>query len=63
MHLRHLPILLSIIVASSTDSGAADIPIRELAKPRFFGTAAYTTFLFNDEVYTQIAQAEVFISL
>ncbi|PVF96555.1 glycoside hydrolase [Serendipita vermifera] len=59
MHLRHLPILLSIILVSSSESNAAEgIPIRELAKPRFFGTAANTTFLFNDKVYTQLAQTQ-----
>lgn len=46
---------------SSLGQGETDrgIIIRNLAKPRFFGAAANTNFLFKDENYTKIISKQV----
>ena len=38
---------------------AKPIILRDLAKPRFFGAAANTTFLFNDKNYTKVISTQV----
>ncbi|KAF9257616.1 glycoside hydrolase [Marasmius fiardii PR-910] len=40
-----------------TSSGGSII-LRDLAVPRFFGAAANTTFLFNDQNYTRLAETQ-----
>lgn len=38
---------------------AHNIILRNLAKPRFFGAAANTTFLFHDANYTKVIETQV----
>jgi hypothetical protein len=48
-------ILPAILLHQSLVSAAdATVLLRDLAKPRWFGTAANTTFLYNDQVLHQL---------
>ncbi|ESK87274.1 glycosyl hydrolase family 10 [Moniliophthora roreri MCA 2997] len=62
MHPLIFPILalLSLIDAFPAYGGPVhgNVVLKDLAKPRFFGAAANTTFLFNDEKYTEIAEKQ-----
>ncbi|KAL5522907.1 hypothetical protein ACEPAF_1174 [Sanghuangporus sanghuang] len=44
--------------ATTQGGGSRPIIIRNLARPRYFGTAANTTFLYNDQAYTQIISTQ-----
>ncbi|OCB91731.1 hypothetical protein A7U60_g1009 [Sanghuangporus baumii] len=44
--------------ATIQGGGSRPIIIRNLARPRYFGTAANTTFLYNDQAYTQIISTQ-----
>ncbi|KAK1216817.1 hypothetical protein PQX77_020550 [Marasmius sp. AFHP31] len=53
--------LLSVLVASliwHRPVSAAKIILKDLAKPRFFGTAANTSYLFHDRNYTRVAATQ-----
>lgn len=49
-----------VLVSASNPTTDEQIRLRDLALPRFFGTAANTTFLFNDQNYTEVAKSQVF---
>ena len=54
----------SLVNAASAPTVSDNIPhLRDLAKPRFFGTALNTTFLFNDANYTLRAGTQVCIDI
>ncbi|KAL0575833.1 hypothetical protein V5O48_006141 [Marasmius crinis-equi] len=58
---RLLLFLSATIFSFYPRSGRAaplDIILRNLAKPRFFGAAANTTFLFHDQNYTRLAETQ-----
>ncbi|KAL5522844.1 hypothetical protein ACEPAG_8862 [Sanghuangporus baumii] len=60
-----LLLLLGVLACSAApqdvatqDGGSRPIIIRNLARPRYFGTAANTTFLYNDQAYTRIISTQ-----
>ncbi|KAL5481163.1 hypothetical protein ACEPAI_10104 [Sanghuangporus weigelae] len=60
-----LLLLLGVLACSAApqdtttqDGGSRPIIIRNLAGPRYFGTAANTMFLYNDQAYTRIISTQ-----
>ncbi len=53
--------LLHAFVLAAVVARGQDTPIilRDLAVPRYFGTAANTSYLFNDKAYTEVASTQV----
>ena len=51
--------ILSLLPFVLGAPSAKPIILRNLAKPRFFGAAANTTFLFNDKNYTEVISTQV----
>ena len=53
--------LLAMFQSASAARPPSTRPIilRDLAKPRFFGAAANTSFLFNDKNYTDVISKQV----
>ena len=57
-----LGVVATIFAASlayAQTPGTDGIILRDLAGSRFFGTAANTTFLFNDKNYTEVISTQV----
>jgi endo-1,4-beta-xylanase len=56
--------LLSIVAVKAQETeppppAQPPVILRDLAKPRWFGTAANTSWLFNDANYTEVAKTQV----
>lgn len=49
-------VLLQSVVGAPN---ARPLRLRDVAKPRFFGAAANTTFLFSDKKYTDVISTQV----